>query len=91
MGAEAGGTGNSFNGQYKGFVYLTDVTSETQGAFAFVPRSNNPVLRLASLVHRITSRGNRYTDKFVNTLAKMASPAFPVLLKPAFHFSSTHP
>lgn len=39
---------DSFPDQYKAFVYLVDVDSETQGPFAIVPKSNSPQMRAVS-------------------------------------------
>lgn len=71
---------DSFKSQYKAFAYLTDVKRETQGAFAFIPKSNAAPIKLYSLMHRVLTGGNRYGDGFVQTLQSFGLGRTPVLL-----------
>jgi hypothetical protein len=65
---------------------LTDVKRETQGAFAYVPRSNSPVVKLYSLLHRLLTGGNRYGDGFVGTLRTLGLNRRSVLLDAGIPF-----
>jgi len=71
---------DSLRPQYKGFVYLTDVLRESQGAFAIIPASNSGVLKLASAAYRIASGGNRYSDGLVAAVQQLGFRRRAVLL-----------
>src|SRR5262245_27080087 len=70
----------SFRPQYKAFLYLTDVTRESQGAFCFIPGSNGRVIRLGSAGWRLFSGANRYDDGVVSILKMIGTKPKPVLL-----------
>lgn len=59
---------DSLHDQYKAFAYLTDVQSESQGAFCFLPGSNGVLVRMGSALHRAVTGGNRYTDGAIERL-----------------------
>jgi hypothetical protein len=77
---------DSFSRQYKAFVYLTDVPRESFGAFAFIPNSNAVLPRAVSLVHRMLTRGNRYSDATITAGARFGLAPTPMLLGAASPF-----
>lgn len=66
--------------QYKAFMYLTEVTRPTQGAFCFMPGSNSRWFWLASMAHRVITGANRYSDRAIHALTTFGFRAVPVLL-----------
>ena len=77
---------DSFHDQYKAFAYLTDVQSESQGAFCFLPGSNGALLRLGSALHRVMTGGNRYTDRAIERLLAAGACCQSVLLPAGIPF-----
>ncbi|GEM_PF-5518542 len=77
---------DSFRDQFKAFAYLTDVRSESQGAFCFLPGSNGGVLRLASALHRAVTGGNRYSDRAIGLVLAAGARSETVLLPAGIPF-----
>jgi hypothetical protein len=59
---------DSFGRQFKAFTYLTEVTRDSQGPFAYIPSSNRLPARAVSLVHRLVTGANRYTDDTIRRI-----------------------
>ena len=77
---------DSFQDQFKAFTYLTDVRSESQGAFCFLPGSNRGFVRLASALHRAITGENRYTDRAIERLLAAGAHCQSVLLPAGIPF-----
>jgi hypothetical protein len=77
---------DSLQSQYKAFAYLTDVFDVAQGAFCYLPASNNSVIRGASAIHRILSGGHRYTETTISRLVQLGLAREIVLQKAGMPF-----
>jgi hypothetical protein len=78
IGSGAGWHRDAFAGQYKAFVYLTDVDRESQGPFCYLPASNSWLFLLPSLLHRLATGGHRYRDWAIDLLRKVGVKRQPV-------------
>lgn len=75
---------DSLGRQFKAFTYLTEVTRESHGAFCYIPSSNSLPVRIVSLVHRLATGANRYTDQSIRRIPALSSQA--VILEPGIPF-----
>ena len=75
---------DSFGRQFKAFTYLTEVSRDSQGPFAYIPSSNRLPMRAVSLVHRLVTGANRYTDDTIRRLPFLTPCS--VLLAPGVPF-----
>jgi hypothetical protein len=66
--------------QYKAFAYLTDVLQPEQGAFCYLAGSNSRSFWLASMVYRLMTGANRYSDRAIHVLTRLGARMTPVLL-----------
>jgi len=57
--------------QFKAFMYLTDVERPEQGAFCCIPGSNSRLFWAGSMVYRLLSSGNRYSDLAIAVLLRL--------------------
>jgi hypothetical protein len=77
---------DSFGRQFKAFTYLTDVPRESYGAFTCIPNSNSPLVRGVSFIHRVLTRGNRYSEATIAAGARFGLTPRPMLLPAARPF-----
>jgi hypothetical protein len=77
---------DSYREQYKAFMYVTDVRSEAQGAFCFLPGSNRPHWRAAAVLHRAATGANRYRSRTIERMLRFGVAASPVLLDAGIPF-----
>jgi hypothetical protein len=86
-GSGAGWHRDMWKNQYKAFMYLNDVNSDSQGAFAYIDNSNSFILKAISLANRAIFKGNRYNSWYIKLLNNLGFKTIPVLkeaLKPFF-------
>jgi hypothetical protein len=81
MGSGNGWHRDSWKDQYKAFMYLSDVESVDQGAFAYVDKTNLFLIKLISLFNRVIFGGNRYSNNYIKVLNAFGFKSIPILKK----------
>lgn len=77
---------DSYKKQYKFFVYLTDVDSEANGAFAFFPQTHSWWFRAYALAKRVLRKSVRYSDSEIATLKNLGQRYTAVIGKRGTNF-----
>ena len=77
---------DSFSKQYKAFVYLTEVESESQGPLCLLRGSNHWLVRLTSILHRLATGGHRFSDRTIRALERLGLESEVVLAPPGIPF-----
>lgn len=77
---------DSYSRQYKAFLYLVDVESPAQGAFCFIARSNNHILRAVTGAYLVLTKDRNYPDRLIRAFEKMGWKRKPVLAKAGVPF-----